>query len=78
MTQQGDTPAGSSGGADTESGGDQRGFWTRRRFLAALGVAGGAGAVVGGMEVLGLLPDAEEHKQTFVPPASPTSTCRAG
>ncbi len=47
---------------------EDAGFWTRRRFLTALGAAGGAGAVVGGMEVLGLFPDAEQHKQAYVPP----------
>ncbi|HEY7043810.1 MAG TPA: flavin monoamine oxidase family protein, partial [Nocardioidaceae bacterium] len=75
MTQAGDGPADSSAepaaGSSEDAGGGSAGgpgFWTRRRFLSALGVAGGAGAVVGGMEVLGLFPDAEEHKQAFTPP----------
>ncbi len=44
------------------------GALTRRRFLYALGAVGGAGAVLGSMEALGLMPNAEEHKQPFRPP----------
>jgi hypothetical protein len=46
------------------------GVLTRRRFLYALGAVGGAGAVLGSMEVLGLVPDAADHKQPFQPPSS--------
>ena len=61
-------------GPEQPGQGDQAGqsgrprFWTRRSFLTALGVAGGAGAVVGGLEVFGLYRDAEDHKQEFTPP----------
>jgi monoamine oxidase len=41
---------------------------TRRRFLQALGAVGGAGAVVGSMEALGLAPEIARHKQKFRAP----------
>src|SRR5690606_30221242 len=40
---------------------------TRRRFLQALALAGGAGAVVGAMEVLDLAPRARQ--EPFTPPS---------
>jgi monoamine oxidase len=43
-------------------------FLNRRRFLQAVGAAGGAGAVLASMEVLGLVPDAAEHTQAFRAP----------
>jgi monoamine oxidase len=41
---------------------------TRRRFLQAVGVAGGAAAVLGSMEALRLVAPAAEHRQPFAPP----------
>src|SRR3954465_13469745 len=43
-------------------------FINRRRFLQAVGAAGGAGAVLASMEVLGLVPDAAQHRQAFRAP----------
>src|SRR3954453_18882215 len=43
-------------------------FINRRRFLQAVGAAGGAGAVLASMEVLGLVPDAAQHTQAFRAP----------
>ncbi len=43
---------------------------TRRRFLQAVGVAGGAAAVLGSMETLRLIAPAGEHRQAFSPPRS--------
>lgn len=43
---------------------------TRRRFLQAIGAAGGAGAVLASMEVLGLSPDVLGHKHSFDAPRS--------
>jgi monoamine oxidase len=41
---------------------------TRRRFLQAVGAAGGAAAVLGSMEALRLVAPAAEHRQPFTPP----------
>ncbi|MDF2733713.1 MAG: L-amino-acid oxidase [Chloroflexota bacterium] len=41
---------------------------TRRRFLQAVGAAGGAAAVLGSMEALRLVAPAGEHRQPFDPP----------
>ena len=41
---------------------------TRRRFLQAVGAAGGAAAVLGSMEALRLVAPAAEHRQPFQPP----------
>ena len=41
---------------------------TRRRFLQAIGAAGGAGAALAAMEVLGLAPDVTRHKVPFRAP----------
>ena len=41
---------------------------TRRRFLQAVGAAGGAAAVLGSMEALRLVAPAGEHRQPFQPP----------
>ena len=42
--------------------------WSRRGFLVGLGAVGGAGAVLGAMEALGLAPDAGEERRPFVAP----------
>ena len=41
---------------------------SRRRFLQAVGAAGGAAAVLGSMEALRLVAPAGEHRQPFQPP----------
>ena len=41
---------------------------TRRRFLQAVGVVGGAAAVLGSMEALRLVPPASEYRAPFTPP----------
>jgi monoamine oxidase len=41
---------------------------TRRRFLQAVGAAGGAAAVLGSMEALRLIAPADEYRQPFRPP----------